>query len=236
MRLWTLTCICPELQRYKRFRAFNYVRKRELLLKAECVFHWMQELLLAVIPRNFWPPHWSPLYKFRWVCLHNRLRNDGLASFHLSKWDANLSVFRLMHRNIITRHSGCLSCNPSREHCGLVNDVTHIPAPDTQSKITQEFTTIMFYQCRGYAERKKKRICAFTSGASTQYQIEHNAASRTPLPLLTKNLSPLCLHPPKLVWRVAQIPALKSECKTPVSFLSYMLSLRQQPLKLSFFS
>ena len=27
------------------------------------------------------------------------------------------------------------------EHCGLVNDVTHIPAPATQSEITQEFTT-----------------------------------------------------------------------------------------------
>ena len=67
----------------------------------------------------------------------------------------------------------------SPEHCGLVIEVTHIPASAPQSKITRGFTVMMFYrrrnQCRGYEERKEKRLRAFTA---TQYQNERNAARR----------------------------------------------------------
>ena len=58
------------------------------------------------------------------------------------------------------------------------NDVTHILAPATQSKITQEFTTMLYRRRRGYDERKEERLHAFTAGSLTQHQDEHNAAHR----------------------------------------------------------
>ena len=44
------------------------------------------------------------------------------------------------------------------EHCDLVNDITHIFASAAQSDITHYYD-----QCRGYEERKRKRLHAFNA-------------------------------------------------------------------------
>jgi hypothetical protein len=66
--------------------------------------------------------------------------------------------------------------SPELEHCGLINNVTHIPSSAAQSEITQ-FTTMLDHR-RRYEERKEKRFRASTAGPSTQYQNERNAARR----------------------------------------------------------
>ena len=115
----------------------------------------------------------------------------------------------------------------SPEHCDLqvVNDVTHhdIPASATpsQSKITQEFTTIMLLD---YHHQNLCLYCWSVNSVSERMQCRFVEVPRTPLSLLP-NLSSLWLRPLILVWRLATQYLLRRAGCT-FRYLSYVILVR----------
>ena len=148
---------------------------------------------------------------------------------------ATINFSKLHHWNFRPSWVPLSDFHISPDHGGLVNEVTHIRV--AHSKINQEFTTISIG-----TTKNESHVCFYfwffdLVSERTQYCSSGFFGHH-------------CLHCPKLItppltstetrmettgWRVAQIPALKSGCKTPIPFC-HILSLQQQPLNYFFSS